>query len=126
MNHTYRKFSGWVGIVAIVFAQLALSAYACPMLFDELGDRTDAASVSSPMSDYPDFVLPNLCQKHCADGQQNINDTPQPQGFALLGGGFIVTLVIDLPAPIPATVLSNSLLHATSPPLAIQHCCFRI
>ena len=126
MNRTYRKFSGWVGIVTIVFAQLALSAYACPMLLANVGDRNDAVNISSQTSDYADFASPNLCHKYCADGQQNINDAPHPQVVALIGRGFSVTPVMASTTTIPATRLTNPLLHGPAPPLTIQHCCFRI
>ena len=126
MNSTYRKFSGWVGIVAIVFAQLALSAYACPMLLEEVGDRADTASVSAQPANYPEFASPNLCHKYCAEGQQNINDAPQLQAFAALGRGFSVTPVMTSTATMPTTRLTNPLLHGPAPPLTIQHCCFRI
>ncbi len=126
MNRTYRKFTSWVGIFTIVFAQLALSAYACPMLLVNVGDRNDTASVSSPTSVYADLVLPNLCHEHCADEQQNIKDAPQVQAVAEFGRIFGVTPVMVATTTIPATKITDPLQHGPAPPLTIQHCCFRI
>ena len=126
MNSTCRKFSGWVGIVTIVFAQLALSAYACPMLLANVGDHNDAVSVSSQTSDYADLVSPNLCHEHCSDEQQNIKDAPQVQPVAEFGRVFSVTPVMVATTTIPATKITDPLQHGPAPPLTIQHCCFRI
>jgi len=126
MNRTYRKFTSWVGIFTIVFAQLALSAYACPMLLANVGDHNDTASVSSPTSVYADLVSPNLCHEHCTDEQQNIKDAPQVQPVAEFGRVLSVTPVMVATTTIPATKLTDPLLHGPAPPLTIQHCCFRI
>ena len=126
MNRTYRKFASWVGIVTIVIAQLALSAYACPMLLPNVGDRNESASVSSPISDYAHLVSPNLCHEHCTDEQQNINDAPQVQAVVEHARVFSATPVMSATTMIPATKLIDSLQHGPAPPLTIQHCCFRI
>lgn len=126
MNSTYRKFFGWVGIVAIVFAQLALSAYACPMLLANVGDRNDVVNISSQTSDYADLVSPNLCHEHCTDEQHNINDAPQVQAVVEYARVFSVAPVMLATTMIPATKLIDSLQHGPAPPLTIQHCCFRI
>ena len=126
MNSTYRKFSGWVGIVTMVFALLASSAYACPMLLANVGDRADAVNISSQTSDYADFVSPNLCHEHCADEQQNIKDAPQSLLVAVFGRGFSVTPVVTSATTNPNKKNTSEFLHGPAPPLTIQHCCFRI
>ena len=126
MNRTYRKFTSWVGIFIIVFAQLALSAYACPMLLANVGDRNEAVSVSSQTSDYAHLVSPNQCHEHCSDEQQNIKDAPQVQPVAEFGRLFSVTPVMVATTMIPATKLTDPLQHGPAPPLTIRHCCFRI
>ena len=127
MNRTYRKLMGWLGIVAVMFAQLAVSAYACPLLFQGLGNSTDTVSVSDVSVACADLLSPNLCKKHCENGEQNINDMPEPQACLLaLEPAFIVALVLDPHVSSIATALTPSLLHATSPPLSIRNCCFRL
>lgn len=125
MNRVTRKLISLLGIVAVLSAQLAVSAYACPMQFMAL---EEAAAVTAPDENAggQDLTSPALCQKHCENGQQNVNDTPQPLAAISAGQALVVALIVDPPAPLSAIVLAPSLLHATSPPLSIRHCCFRI
>ncbi len=129
MNRFTRKLVSLLAIFAVLTAQLAVSAYACPMQFmgmDEAVVEADAlaATANDAVSSVPDAASPALCQKHCEQGQQNVNDTPQPQAHVSLAAVFIVTPLIDTTTS--ATAPTPFLLHATSPPLSIRNCCFRI
>lgn len=131
MNRVTRQMVSLLSSIAVVLAQLAVSAYACPMQFmgmDEAITDVVALDVSVPeaVSTVPDAMSPALCQKHCQQGQHNVNDTPQPVAFASFAPIFVVTLLIDPITPPTATVPTHSLLRATSPPLSISNCCFRI
>ena len=121
MNRFNRKLVSLLSIVAVVFAQLAVSAYACPMEFAALDD---AVGIAEANSSGRDVLAPALCQKHSDNAQQNLNDTPQP--FVSLAPGFVVALAIDQATSLPAIAATSSLHHATSPPLSIRNCCFRI
>ena len=130
MNRPFRKLAGWIGIVAVVFAQLALSAYACPLLFQSLGESADSVGqwdvTSDVTSSSPDFMSSGLCKKHCENEQQSVNDSPHPLASVTNAPAFILALVANPPAPSASKALAPSLLHATSPPLSIRNCCFRI
>ena len=126
MNRVYRKLAGWIGIVAVVFTQFAVSVYACPLLLQSLNEGADTVSLSDPTSGSPDFVSAGLCQKHCENGQQNVNDSPQPLLSDMLAPTSVVSQLINPPEPLPVMALAPSLLRATSPPLSIRNCCFRI
>ena len=131
MNCFARKLVSLLSIFALVSAQLAVSAYACPMQFMGMDEaNTDVValdvSVSEAVSTVPDAVSPALCQKHCQQGQHNVNDTSQPLAFASFTPIIVVTLLIDPITPPTATVPTPSLLRTTSPPLSISNCCFRI
>ena len=123
MNRYTRKLVSLLGIVAVVFAQLAVSAYACPMEFAALAEAIGTPETNSSGRD---ALAPVLCQKHCENAQQNVNDTPQPLVGVSLAPAFVVTLVIDRATSLPAKAPTSSLHHATSPPLSIRNCCFRI
>ena len=123
MNRVTHKLVSLLGIVAVLSAQLAVSAYACPMQFMAL---EEAAAAPDANAGGQDLTSPALCQKHCENGQQNVNDTPQPLAAISAGQAMVVALIVDPPAPLSAIDLAPSLLHATSPPLSICHCCFRI
>ena len=131
MNRFTRKLVSLLGIVAVIFAQLAASAYACPLQvvgLDEAGAVVGAPMVGAPEANSSgrDPKSPALCQKHCENGQQSVSDTPQPLAFFTLESAFVITIAMDAAAPLPATALAPSLLRTTSPPLSIRHCCFRI
>lgn len=104
----------------MLFAQLAVSAYACP---------ADQASPESMRADQPcasmDPDLPGLCQLHCEDGQQIVKTGPDvpPVGSFMPVMGVVLTGI--LPPPIRA-LSAPALEYASPPPLAIRHCCFRI
>lgn len=104
----------------MLFAQLAVSAYACP---------ADQSSPESMQAGQPcanmDPDLPGLCQLHCEGGQQIVKTGPD---LPLIGIFMPVTGVVltgILPPPVRA-LAAPSLEYASPPPLAILHCCFRI
>ncbi len=122
MSRLTRKLVSLLGIAAVLFAQLAIPAHACVMPFN----LDDAALTSAECSSGSESASPALCQKHCENGPQNVNDTPQAPASVSLEFPFIVSLAIDPAARLDATSLMPSLQRTTSPPLAIRHCCFRI
>ena len=128
MNRITRKLVSLLGIVAVVFTQLAVSAYACPVQSMGIGQSGTVDRVSAANSDGRDADSPALCQKHCDNGQQNVNDAPPPPASDshAQAAAFIVTLPLDPPAPLTTAALAPSLLRTTSPPLSIRNCCFRI
>jgi hypothetical protein len=124
MNSITRKLVSLLGIVAVVFAQLLVSAYACPMLLMGADDVSAATPQADTCAD--DMASPALCQKHCENAQQNINDAPQPLAGVALAPAFAVKLPAVMGMALSVPALQPSLLHATSPPHAIRHCCWRI
>ena len=126
MNRCSRKWVGLLAIIAVVFAQLSVSAYACPLQFMGLDEAASVVNAPEQNSSGRDAESPALCQKHCENGQQNVNDSPQPLTGISLAPAFVVTLSMDRPSSFPAIVPAPSLLHATSPPHSIRNCCFRI
>ena len=126
VNRFTRKLVSLLGIVAVLFAQFAVSAYACPMQFMGMDEAADVVGAPETSSSGRDLESPALCQKHCENGQQNVNDAPQPLAFVSLAPAFVVMLPVVPAATSTATAPTPSLLHATSPPHSIRNCCFRI
>ena len=122
MNRLLRRLSAWAGVFALLFAQLAVSAYACPG-----GDFATASVAQAPMAspcDGTDADQANLCEKHC-------HDSGQSQGSAtVMHAAFVPGLlaVLQMPTPHERSPQAGdpALLHATSPPASIRNCCFRI
>lgn len=121
MNRHFRKLAGWIGIVAVVFAQLALSAYACPMqqVTAAAQSQADDEDCCADKSD----ALSALCHEHCKDGKViSADPSPEPPGF-------VGTFSVNLP-PVPDVAAFSPLRLAQLPhapaPLSILNCCFRI
>lgn len=128
-------------IGAVLLAQMAVSAYACPGLLAEATTPPPmAATAATPATAVPapppmncedmampmDAAYPNLCAEHCHQGQQS------DQAATLTVPAAVLTeLYITPPAPEPILAPRPAAAAAragavASPPLAILHCCFRI
>ena len=134
-------------IGVVLFAQLAVSAYACPGLSSAAsmkmqmtaGATPDAGSTDVAMaatdrqaSNCEDMAGPmdpefaNLCGEHCHHGQQSDQASTLTVPAALLNALYVTPLAPEpVVAPRPAANATSALV-AASPPLAILHCCFRI
>ena len=126
MNRFTRKLVSIFSIVAVIFAQLAVSAYACPMQFMGLDEVGIALGATESDSGVTDAVSPALCQKHSEHGQQNVNDTPQALAFVSFNTALVIETLVEPNALSTTNALTPFLLHATSPPLSIRNCCFLI
>jgi hypothetical protein len=75
MNAARRKFIAWAALSALLFLQLAVSAYACTMTSPTV--PTDMASAESPMPCHDAPPRPSkLCEQHCVQSAQSIDTQP--------------------------------------------------
>jgi hypothetical protein len=116
MNRRSRTAWAWLALLALLFAQLGVSAYAC----------ADSAGMSIAASAHPcegiDATSPGLCDRHCNGDQQS---GPQAISLAPFFPSF-VTLVQPADRVSFIAVPRPELRHATSPPPTISHCRWRI
>jgi hypothetical protein len=112
----------------LVFAQMAIAAYACPGPSGAITAQAVQAS-ALPMAadcDQLDLDAANLCVEHCRFGQQGVDHspsvhwTPAPQAFL-----YAVPLVPEAGPCGPPHERDAVLAAAPPPPHAILHCCFR-
>jgi len=116
-----------LALVSVLFAQLAISAYACP----GADSMTAAAEIQampgcdmSPAADEPSA----LCQAHCLQADQS----PTQPLLAVAGMAMIVESPFAAFAPAArveaagARALQPSLARPTEPELALRHCRLRI
>lgn len=119
-----------VSVLALLLSQAALAGYACPGTekAQQIASMVEAGMpCAEEMSRAMDDVQPGLCHAHCQGGQQSA-DTFQPPAFAHaidLGVVFTVELARSVQVSLPPAA-APSVLRGTGPPLAIQHCCWRI
>ena len=122
MNRTTRKFFSFFTVIALLFSQWVIPAHACPMQLQNAANMVMDVSASDDGSSDQS----TLCQQHCQNEQKNFADLPSPLASVALVPSFIVTLDIEKSSITPSQFVFPTLQHATSPPLAIRNCCFRI
>lgn len=118
-------------IFCLMFSQLALAAYACPVLSTSSAPATMSAIADvTDNNDGPcverDTALSGLCAAHCNPTDLSLTsaqvDVPAPVLVALHWRNADIVpetgIAVTLPADLP--------LRAHPPPLSILHCCFRL
>jgi hypothetical protein len=126
MTKRRRRFVAWLGIVGIVFAQIAVAAHACMVGVD--GARSIAAA-AAPHDGHcsgheaPAPVAPqgNACELACSDGAP----TPTAPDLPPLAFSTLPIAAAPLSAvPIETRAYGRSLLAANSaaPPIALSFC----
>ena len=122
-----RHFAALLALVAVLFSQLAVSAFACPGM-DGMAQVAAAAEETPPCHEQPSPQEPTpLCQAHCQQGDQSsdVRGASLPV-FAMVGLPAALSSRLEVrAAPILEAQLSL-LERPTGPPLAVRHCCFRI
>jgi hypothetical protein len=118
MKRSNRILVAWLAVLAMVFAQLGVSAYACPLV-----EPASFAMESGSHCDRMDAAQPNLCDKHCHDDQQAGAQATLPAAYV---PSFIVRLAVAPPESTPLAADAPTLRHAVDPPPTIRHCCWRI
>ena len=129
MNRSLRRFVALFAAAVLAFAQLAVSAYACPA--GRSGqDSPVAASETRALSDCEEgeCAQPALCHSHCQQLAQSLDRAEVPGIAPITVTGFTPALVDKSPISRPARrdLRAHLLARSTEPPLTIRNCCFRI
>ena len=119
-------------IAAILFAQMAVSAYACPSLLKSGVEAATVVKTDSTPIDCDQMVgmldpeAPSLCSTHCHNNEQIADHADAPM-LAPTVLAALYWLVTHDPVEAVCDTPEASVLHAAlPPPHAILHCCFRI
>lgn len=136
-----RSFAGML-IGILLFAQMAVAAYACPSMGikqsaiafvdGNSGDSTGTVA-SNQITNCEDMAIgtmdpqnANLCAEHCKVGQQSDQTSTLTVPAVLMMALYFAPLVPAPMAELRPTAATQSALVAASPPHTILHCCFRI
>ena len=124
MRSLVRRAAALLGIAALLFTQLAVSAYACPG--DEATQASDA-TVSMAGCDEMGAAPSPLCHPHCTQGQQSLDkpEVPNPPPAVFIGFASWPALA-DAATDISLAPLDACADPPPEPPLAIRNCCFRL
>jgi|SRR5690349_11537133 hypothetical protein len=128
MLRKHRQFVARFLLIAFVFAQGAVSAYACPDLTRPvIAPMSVEAMPDCDQMNGLDPAAPNLCLAHCESGLQSFDHSPQPAASPAVVLA-LVAILPDAAASATSSRASNTLRFtaAAPPPHTILHCCFRI
>ena len=127
-----RKIAALVGIVTILFSQLAVATYACPDPMFISNDKsmsgyeqTDSSNIHCAGKKTDNL---NLCKQHCQRNQQSFNHS-SPLSVAPIIVSYYYSLSLgSASSTLAAATYEKTFLSwlATAPPLTIRNCCFRI
>lgn len=124
---------GVIGV--LLFAQLAVAAYACPGLAAKAPDTammSGGAAMDEQMPGCDDMAgamdpeSPNLCAEHCKQGKQSDQAPTLTVPVAMLAALYATTPALPAKAVPRSAAAALSALVAASPPHAILHCVYRI
>ena len=126
LNRYIRKWTAWFALAGFVFAQVAVSAYACPLSASNSAAEMSQASAQNTGMPYADSTRPDaaLCHGHCQQGKLVSSDA-QPPAMEFVPA-FVVTVPVAFEMPRISAPSVPELIHPISPPLSIRNCCFRI
>ncbi|MEO5669768.1 MAG: hypothetical protein ABIR26_03655 [Ramlibacter sp.] len=119
-----------LSLCAMLVAQAALAGYACP----GAGRAAEVAAMfeaqmpcAEAMSQAMDEQEPGLCHAHCQSAQQTADHSQSPTFVGSLDLGAVLSVKAAAIQQLVTSLHQEPLLHrATSPPVAVRHCCFRL
>lgn len=124
----YRVLTVLFALISLLFMQLAVAGYACPVesKVSEVAAMADAGLPCAGDMATVDADQPGLCHAHCQSAQQAADkvQVSTPVGVMTTGFTYIIEPVwVFVPAkPAHAPLL----LRSTALPIAVRNCCFRI
>ena len=125
-----RLITALFALISLLFMQLALANYVCPIASSKVAETAAMPQASMPCAQFMavnmDYAQPNLCKAHCQGNQQSA-DTYKlpPPAAATIASAFFpppATAPIAVGLPLQTPLLRRS----TAPALSVRNCCFRI
>ena len=115
-------------VLSLVFMQLAVAGYACPV-DGEVGEAAAMAAAGMPCAGEMSSVdtdQPGLCHAHCQSTQQSADKVQAPTPVGAMASGSAYTLQPVRVSPPAHPTQASLLLRSTAPPIAVRNCCLRI
>ena len=124
----HRLITVLFALCSLLFMQLAVAGYACPV-GGKVGEVATMAAAGMPCAgdmSTMDEDQPGLCHAHCQSAQQTADKVQLPTPTGAMATGFAYTIE---PAPVArpgGRAQAPLLLRSTAPPIAVRNCCLRI
>ena len=121
MKRFRKPAAAWLALLAVLFAQLATAAYACPLIQEVLNAPVAAqGEVTTPCAEMDMAGAESksaLCLEHCKAGQQLVDNHSPVSALAVAAGlAFVVhTSIADVRRPL--RVPNPPAFRATAPPV---------
>lgn len=121
LRRSHRIVAALIALVSLLFMQLAVAAYACPM-------QAQKAPMAMADCHMTDPVNPSLCHAHAESTKQSLDKAATPAVQPFIAGAVLVAVAgLDQLMPRCVSVTPSCVPAAgAAPPIAILHCCFRI
>nr|WP_295769121.1 hypothetical protein [Rhodoferax sp.] len=128
----HRLFTALVALVSLLFVQLAVAGYVCPVSISGIAQSASVSShagmscAGSPSEAGMDDAQPALCYAHCQSDQQSA-DTYQLPDLPVMPAITPIFGQLDVISTSRGVPRQATLIQRTSgPPLSVRNCCFRI
>lgn len=115
----------WLALLALLFQQLALVAYACPLNGTQPAPRPMMMAGCEGMQ-MPDPASPALCDQHCLRDHATTTDLQSPQVPALALPPMLFALVANLLPSAQAQHYESIPTCRSDPPPAQRFCSLQI
>lgn len=113
-----------LGLLALVFQQLAFAAHACPIA--EAPPEPQTVMAGCVGMEMPDPAAPALCDQHCVRDHVANPDLKAPQVPALALPAVHFALTEALPPPVRARLYRDVPICQSDPPPAQRFCSLQI
>jgi hypothetical protein len=129
VNPVRRRVFALFALVAVLFSQLAVAAYACPGA-DGMSGAAVAQQDAPPCHEQAPQDEPSaLCNAHCQQGNQSLAErgaSLPAVAFVALPSSAYSPRVHPREEPPRSSTQVSLLERPTGPPLAVRHCRFNI
>ncbi|MBB1062057.1 hypothetical protein [Marilutibacter spongiae] len=123
-THSLRLRFAWLALLALLFQQAALAAYACPI--NEAPPEPRMVMAGCEGMEMPDPAAPVLCDQHCLRDHVTSQDLKAPQVPALALPPLHFALTAALLPPVQAQHYEDVPTCRSDPPPAQRFCSLQI
>lgn len=125
----HRLTSVLLALCSLLFMQLAIAGYACPVGAGK-SETVAMAVAGMPCASEASFRMdseqPGLCNAHCQSSRHTVDKVQAPAPTGAVSTGFTYVIEPVEPAPSAHPAKDTPLLRTAAPPIAVRNCCFRI
>ncbi len=122
----WRRFLSVLTLLAVLFSQMAVAAYACPNMAPAMAQMEEGAE-AMPCCAEPDAEAPQLCWQHYQAGKQSADRPDAPTVSPVVAVLHVAPAPVLVPPdePVAAAFDPPLLARRVEPPASILNCCFR-